>query len=333
MGVSTPSLGGFRVTGTRGPAFIDNEISLTQPWDLSVSAKNPAGSAAAQNQVRAQLVSGTFGQKGARYKVLTHGVDNLGKALTTEVLVEDTMGFVNEGFGVNAFLPNWLLPKQQEAVRTTYGGSVEKYLAATQDPLTGQGSYYYSAPFLEVVNFKVSYDADGTVVSQGTGGLLWMDVVYQTFDDAAIKVVTDSTWSFFILQFPEQKKALMTTMVGTEGSDYRVSSLFSTDAQKNPNGVLEPQYRWNLQDINMQPVEGSEWTSPRSKLTYYTKYRILLSGERPADLTVTMAWEDQEVQVESRFVYEGLGNVTGTLDGEMVNGSAWLEMQPKGTLN
>lgn len=66
---------------------------------------------------------------------------------------------------------------------------------------------------------------------------------------------------------------------------------------------------------------------------YYTKYKIVLSGERSADLTVTMAWNDQEVNAGSRFVYEGLGNVTGTLDGEVVNGSAWLEMQPIGKLN
>ena len=160
-----------------------------------------------------------------------------------------------------------------------------------------------------------------------------MDVVYQTFDDDAIKTVTDATWSFFIMQFPAQKKAIMTTFVGTEGSEYSISSLFSTSAPQNLNGVYEPEYRWNLQDIDMQPVAGHEWKSAASGETYYTKYKINLAGDHPADLTVTMAWDDQEVEVENRFVYEGLGHVTGTLDGEVVNGTAWLEMQPVGTLN
>jgi len=331
-GISTPELNGFRTGGTLGAAMLGNEISLTQPWDLSIMSQNEAGAATQKNETRAQLVSGTFGQKGARYKLLSHGTDNLGKLLTTEILVEDTMGFVSEGFGVNSFLPNWLLPEQEESIRKEYGGSVQKYLAATQNPLTGQGSYYYSAPFLKVINFTVSYDHNGAVVSQGTDGLLWMDVVYQTFDNDATEIIKDATWSFFIMQFPEQQKAIMTTLVGTEVSDYKVSSLFSTGAQQNLNGVLEPDHRWNLQDIELKPIAGSEWKSPNSGETYYTKYKITLSGERSADLTVTMAWNDQEVMAGTRYVYEGLGKVTGTLDGEVVNGSAWLEMQPIGTL-
>lgn len=126
--------------------------------------------------------------------------------MTTEILVEDTMGFVSEGFGVNAFLPNWLLPEQEKAIRKNFGGSVEKYLAATQNPMTGQGSYYYSAPFLKVITFKVTYDENGTVVSQGTGGLLWMDVVYQTFDDAATEIVKDSTWAFSSCSFQSSRR-------------------------------------------------------------------------------------------------------------------------------
>lgn len=66
--------------------------------------------------------------------------------------------------------------------------------------------------------------------------------MYQTFDNDATEIIKDATWSFFIMQFPQQQKAIMTTLVGTEVSDYRVSSLFSTDAEQNLNGVLEPEH-------------------------------------------------------------------------------------------
>jgi len=157
-GISTPSLGGFRTGGTLGPALVGNSISLSQPWDISVTSDNNVGSLAPRNETRARLVSGVFGQKSARYNLQSHGVDTAGRLLTTDILVEDVMGFVSEGFGVNSFLPNWLLPEQQEAIHRDYGGSVEKYLAATHQPLTGQGSYYYSAPFLQVVNYTIRRD-------------------------------------------------------------------------------------------------------------------------------------------------------------------------------
>lgn len=332
-GISNPSLGGFRTGGTLGAALMGNSITLNQPWDLSITSPNEAGAVIPTNETRAQLVSGTLGQKGAQYKISSHGIDDMGRLMTTEVLVKDTFGFVNEGFGANAFLPNWLLPEQEQAIRHDYGGAVDKYLATTQNPLTGQGSYYYSAPFLEVVHYKISYDQNGTVVSQGTGGLLWMDVVYQTFDQTANEIIKDASWSFFIMQFPKQKKAIMTTLVKTKVSDYRVSSLFGMDAPQDANGVLEPEYRWNLQDINMQPVSGSEWVSPESGEKYYTQYKINLGGAHTADLTVTMAWNAQEVKAGTRFVYEGLSDVTGMLDGQAVDGTAWLEMQPIGKLN
>ena len=335
-GIGTRDLAGFRVSGSGGVAGLMNKVSLQhRPWDASITSDNDPGAVTPQNQTRAKLVSGTFGQKGARYQITSYGQDAQGKLMTTNILAEDSMGFVSEGFGANAFLPNWLLPAQEKAVRNQFGGSVEKYLAATQDPMTGQGSYYYSAPYLKVVNFEVKYEASGTVTAKGTGGLLWMDVVLQTFEDSAINIIKDSTWSFFIMQLQQadgQEKAIMTTRVGTKLSDYQVSSLFSGDAKKNPNGVLEPEYRWNLQDIKMEPIKGSEWESKASGASYYTKYKVTLGGARPADLTVTMEWPEQEISLMGRFVYEGLGRVSGTLDGKPVSGTAWLEMQPVGKL-
>jgi len=329
-GVNNESLKRILLGGTIGLPYLGNSISIQQPWDFRLTQDNPPGSVTPQNTTRARIVSGTFGQPGARYELLSYNQDNENGLLETTVLVEDSMGFVSEGFGANAFMPNWLYPAQRKAVMENYGGSMEKYLRATQDPMTGQGSYYYSAPFLKVLTYSVK--RDGMPIAEGTGGLLWMDVVYQTFEKSTDDIIADATWSFFIMQFPKQKKALMTTVVGTPLGDYPISSLFTHDAPKNPNGVLEPAYRWNMQDIRVTPLTDKIWTSPRSKLKYHTEFKIDLDGEYPTHLHVKMAWDEQEAKVEDRFVYEGLGNVTGTLNGEPVEGTAWLEMQPIGNL-
>lgn len=330
-GVSNPDLKRILLGGTFDLSYRDNWITLEQPWNFRVVSNNPAGSVIPQNTTQARIVSGTFGQPGARYEIISYTQDNEGGLLETSVLVEDSMGFVNEGFGPNAFLPNWLYPAQRKSVMENYGGSVEKYLKNTQDPMTGQGSYYYSAPFLKVLTYSIKHN--NAVIAEGTGGLLWMDVVYQTFEDSTADIINDATWSFFIMQFPKQKKALMTTTVGTPVGTYPISSLFTHDAPKNANGVLEPQYRWNLQDIQITPMKDKTWTSPQSNLIYYTEFKIDLAGEYPTHLHVKMAWDEQEANVLGRFVYEGLGNVTGTLNGEPVEGTAWLEMQPIGKLS
>ncbi len=329
-GVSNPDLKRILLGGTFDLSYHDNWITLEQPWNFRVVSNNPAGSVIPQNTTQARIVSGTFGQPGARYEIISYTEDNERGLLETTVLVEDSMGFVNEGFGPNAFVPNWLHPAQRKSVMENYGGSLEKYLKNTQDPMTGQGSYYYSAPFLKVLTYSIK--RDGAVISKGTGGLLWMDVVYQNFDNASEEIIKDATWSFFIMQFPKQKKALMTTTVGTPLGTYPISSLFAHDAPKNANGVLEPQYRWNLQDIKITRLTDKVWTSPQSNLSYYTEFKIDLAGEYPTHLHVKMAWDEQEANVRGRFVYEGLGNVTGTLNGEPVEGTAWLEMQPIGKL-
>ena len=248
-GVSNPDLKRILLGGTFDLSYRDNWITLEQPWKFRVTENNPAGSVTPQNTTQARIVSGTFGQPGARYEIVSTNQDNEGGLLETTVLVEDSMGFVNEGFGPNAFVPNWLYPAQRKSVMENYGGSLEKYLKNTQDPMTGQGSYYYSAPFLKVLTYAIK--RDHVVISEGKGGLLWMDVVYQTFEDSTADIIKDATWSFFIMQFPKQKKALMTTTVGTPVGTYPISSLFTHDAPKNANGVLEPKYRWNLQDIKI----------------------------------------------------------------------------------
>jgi|GEM_PF-844369 len=317
--------------GSGGIADLNAAVTLTQPWHASVETANNPPTPLAYNVTDMKVLDGTMGQAGARYQMTSSTKDLEGGTLQTDVVVRDIMGMVNEGYGPASFFPQWLMPAQQTLITNIYGGSVEKYLAATSDPMVDQGSCYYSAPMLKVESFSITRNSQ--VISQGSDGLLWMDIVYQSFDTSAQAVVSSATWNFFSIQFPERSQALMVTVVHTDDTgSLPVASLFSADASRTPNGALSPQYRWNIQDIEITPVSGNTWTSSASNLTYNTKYSIALGGDHPAKLVVTMTWNEQELKVGDTIKYEGLADVEGTLDGTQVEGSAWLELQPAGHL-
>ncbi|MBD3181099.1 hypothetical protein GF312_02335 [Candidatus Poribacteria bacterium] len=317
--------------GSYGIAELTEAVVITQPWHVYVESLNIPPKHYETNNTEMMVLSGPMGEKGTKYKILSRADDLEGGALETEIAVTDLMGFVNQGYGPASFFPQWLLPEQRETITKTYGGSVEDYLMVTNDAMTDQGSYYYSAPMLQVDSFSIK--RNGEIISQGSDGLLWMDLVYQSFDTAAEEVVKSATWTFFTIQFPQYNKGIMVTNVYNDSNgSLSVASLFSTSATTSVNGALKPEHRWNIQDTEIEPVPGSEWTSPTSNETYYMKHNIILSGERQANLVVTLAWNEQELSVNNTVKYEGLANVTGTLGGEEVEGTAWVEMQPAGHL-
>lgn len=305
--------------------------TVTQPWHYHVEIPNIPPTPLLINEVDMMLIEGTMGQKGARYEITSSTVDLEGYALETDIIVRDSMGIVNEGYGPASFFPQWLDSQQRTLVSDKYGGSVENYLLATQDAMTDQGSYYYSAPFLSVEFFSIT--RNGQLITHGHNGLIWMDIVYQAFDASALNIVQSANWSFFSIQLPDSGQALMVTNINNDvNGSLPVASLFTSSGSRTANNGISPLYRWNIQDIQINPVSGYMWTSPTSQLTYYTKYNIILSGSHSANLIVTLSWNDQELNFSTKIFYEGLANVTGVLDGEQVQGLAWLEQQPAGHL-
>lgn len=330
-GFNNPETAHIIFGGSYGIAELTEAVTVTRPWHAHVESPNTPPTPYPNNTTDMMLLSGVMGQKGARYRITSQAKDLENGALETSVEVTDEMGIVNDGYGPASFFPQWLTDEQRSVINSTYGGSVGDYLEASGNPMTDQGSYYYSAPMLKVDSFTIT--RNGQTVSQGNDGLLWMDIVYQSFDAAAQSIVKTATWNFFTLQFPDDNLAMMVTSVHNDyNGDLPVATLFSTTGTKSANGALNPSYRWNLQDIAITPVSGKTWTSPSSNLTYYTQYKITLGGEHKADLTVTMSWDEQELKVNNTVKYEGYAEVTGTLDGKTVSGSAWVELQPAGHL-
>lgn len=69
-------------------------------------------------------------------------------------------------------------------------------------------------------------------------------------------------------------------------------------------------------------------TSPVSHHKYDLDYRITLSPGNESALTVQMVRPNQELRTpDDRYIYKGLGTVTGTLDGEPVTGTAFTELE------
>ncbi|HET6494159.1 MAG TPA: lipocalin family protein, partial [Thermoleophilia bacterium] len=204
----------------------------------------------------------------------------------------------------------------------------------TEDPMAGQGSYYYSLGLLDVDDFKIGIGSR-TAFAEGDRGTFWMDYVVESYDKTAQFVVADASWLFFALQFPSGGKAMMVNQLDTGAGRLRVARLFRKGSATHRNGSRKPVAQWNSNDIRITPIRRSSWTSRASGQTYAMEYRIRLAGRskaRRGDLRLRTVRKNQEIIVGNTVKYEGLMTVRGTLGGKRIRGQAWAELQPVGHL-
>jgi hypothetical protein len=200
--------------------------------------------------------------------------------------------------------------------------------------MTDQGSYYYSSPVLEVESFTIT--EAGTVVASGSEGELLADYVTQSFDAAAAAVVEGGVqWTEFstLLDGGRTMKVGQVEQSSVGTLPYAIE--LRADGHRLANGSLEASQRWPIGSITITPDTSATWKSPRSGKTYVMRYTAELAGHDgsgSASLTYEAVYDDQELVVAGRTVYEGLYRVTGTLDGASISGYAWAEVQPSGTV-
>ena len=325
-----------------GPLFGVPEVTLpfsltTLPW----SARAQSFSLGQQPQfIDVRVVDGVIGKKGAVYEFTTYVQDLATGApadqfLTLYVRARDATGLMQWGYGPSGFFPQWIHPDQRAAITGEYGNSVGRYLSATHDPMTNQGDYYYTLPLLEVQRFSVSLG--DRVVSEGSRGWLWFDNVEQQYDAAAREVISNGiTWMEFSVQFPATKQAMKIGYVKQASvGQLNYAMLHDADSPKAQNGSFMDSVNWDIDKIHITPVPSSLWKSPATGQSYCTRFHVTLDGARPqqrADLYFAAKFQDQEVNVAQRTVYEGLFSVTGTLCGKKVSGQAWTEVEPAADL-
>lgn len=302
-------------------------VSVTSdPWKVEV--RSPSQS---DPLMTMELASGTMGQPAAEYLLKADVPDQLGGRLQAEVLVRDRLGAVNQGYGTASFFPQFVTASQRDAVNGSYSGSVRSYLEDTADPMTDQGSFYYSTPLLDVERFTIT--RDGTALSSGTKGTMWMDDIVQAYDQQAWEVLANSSWDFYSIMLPDQGAALMVIVINSATGTLPVATLFNGEAGRTQNSALEGAVSWPIGQIEVAAVPGSEWTSSRTGQRYALEQQLLLGPSgTPADLVIRMARPDQEITAGNTIKYEGLGLVEGTLGGEPVKGTAFVELQPVGHL-
>jgi hypothetical protein len=116
-----------------------------------------------------------------------------------------------------------------------------------------------------------------------------------------------------------------------QNGDFPFATLFDADSGRVANKSLRPDHSWPITGIKIEPDTASVWTSPASGNTHYLRHRIRVdSPKMSARLSVRMSVRDQEFpeQAGGLWDYEGIGDVTGTLDGQEVRGQAFVEAVP-----
>ena len=167
-----------------------------------------------------------------------------------------------------------------------------------------------------------------------------MDYVVQSYDEKALEAIQDVSWQFFAIQLPEINTALMVIEITTKTGTLPIAKLFDLESEKTLNFASKAKQSWAINEINIEPVSGSKWVSPKSGKEYNTQHRIqLMSNDYPADFVVSMITDDQEIYIEfpdgnggvkKMIKYEGMATVEGTIAGSQISGQAFVELQPVG---
>lgn len=330
---------GTTVGGLEAPPGAGVAVSATSnPWSMRTEATT-AG--ATPQYLDARVVSGQLGQPGAVIELTAQVQSETIAApsappepLQVSVRLVDVAGVGQWGYGPSGFFPQWIHPDQRAAITGRFKGSVADYLAATGDPMRDQGSYYYSSPVLHVSSFTIS--RGGSVVAHGTDGELLADYVTQSFDASAQAVVDNGVqWLEFSTLLDGDRTMKVGVVHQASVGSLPYAMLLAKGGSHLANGSLAASRRWNMDDVRVDADPSASWTSPRSGKHYSTRYQVRLAGSdgaSSASLTYRALYDDQELTVAGRTVYEGLFVVRGTLGGKPVSGYAWAEIQPSGTL-
>lgn len=169
-------------------------------------------------------------------------------------------------------------------------------------------NYYFSLTHLQTTG-TITLDGEKIPVT----GETWMDHEYGAFGDSANPV----KWNLTDQQL-DNGWTLQNYFLSKAGEDPPTDvAVPSFSTLQSPDGQMY------YVASTMTPLAPT-WTSEVTGETYYTSVRVQIPLF-DADLTVTAPVADQEFPTQGAPVYEGIGSVDGTFQGEPVTGDGWME--------
>tara|TARA_B110000259_G_scaffold49886_1_gene58550 strand:+ start:18567 stop:20426 length:1860 start_codon:yes stop_codon:yes gene_type:complete len=290
----------------------DKNASPPIRWVLSAKSDLLVGE---EQYVTIELTNGEFGDKNSTYKISAVGLGKFKDELF-EINVIDKLGIINQGLGINSFFANWLTNSQRTNVINDFNGSLKNYLLHkhTEENLVSQGSFYFSLPLLEVVDFTLTSltGARKDTIELTKISTMWLDNTTQSFDSNASAILSNLKYNFFALTFYDIN-ACMTISQITTITGILHSATFTKDGQENIN--------W---DIDKIIVVGSDEAVIKGN-KYFTRWNIVLSNP-DVIIQVRAEWNDQINHLSNYF--EGSAEVdVAFINGANVNNSiCWMEI-------
>ncbi len=170
----------------------------------------------------------------------------------------------------------------------------------------GNASYYYSLVGLETSGTITTPDK-----SIEASGLSWMDHEFGTSS-----LSEDSVgWDWFSVQLDNGAKLMFAQIRTVDGGvidDFKGTLVMPDGSQASLTSS----------DVNLDVLD--QWTSSYSGATYPLGWVVSIP-EYELELTVDPLIADQEMKV-SYVYWEGAVDATGTMMGEDVNGSGYVEL-------
>jgi predicted secreted hydrolase len=169
-------------------------------------------------------------------------------------------------------------------------------------------NYYFSLTHLQTTG-TITLDGEKIPVT----GETWMDHEYGAFGSSANPV----KWNLTDQQL-DNGWTLQNYFLSKAGEDPATDvAVSSSSTLQSPDGTMY------YVASTMTPL-APRWKSPVTGETYYTRVRVQIPLF-DADFTVAAPIADQEFPTQGAPVYEGIGSVAGTFQGEPITGDGWIE--------
>lgn len=311
-------------------------VEFAEPFAITVDA-NPLYS----GLMNLALTAGRMGEAGASYRMTGRVMTepDLEDEWTYELVLTDTFGCIQIGYGPSSFQPQWLMAEQQKQIMENYQGNVESYLKESCDHLLGQGSYYYSFPLLQVNRCLIR--KNGAVHFNGSKGNLWIDYVVQSFNQESLDIVKTASWQFFAVQFPEipgyynYQAAMMIFIVEVElpgggKSVLPMARFYDNDpyhSKQAENGATIASHEWAIDQITFTPTKTWSDGSKDFPVAFTLEMK---SDTGSISLTGKAIRDNQVVKLVEK--YEGVFDIeadiqVSNIQAEKVRGFAWAEVR------